>query len=407
MNVVLLLEGQGSYSTEKTKQLIQHDSNASALWKNADKILGWSISDLVHKNEHTGMLETDLAQPMIFLMEYTAWHCAKNTLPEAPNCVVGHSLGEITALAAAEVLCFEDALLLTARRGEVMQKFTSKEPQGMAALIGASSAEAEQLCKQVSQELDLVLTCANYNSPSQIVISGYRKALERAAELTTSVLKPLQVTRAFHTPLMKFAADVMDEAMSKLKFYPSKIPVISGVTARPYPASWTVRHLLKKQITSPVRWTEIMNYLQEKGFTTFLQTSERTLFRDMNPELRDVVCWGSLEQWSNGELYNFDNLFRKGSSVLFAVGVLSDCLRKMIANPWPENIASEDVKQAQGCYHTVLDIWKKQASEPTQREVGLALKNLSKVLTIKKIDSKTKSEQIENILEKYGIKGMY
>jgi [acyl-carrier-protein] S-malonyltransferase len=378
------------------------------LWGDADKILGWSISNLLQKNEHTGALETSQAQPLIFLMEYTGWHCTKDKLTESPGCMAGHSLGEITALAASEVLSFEDALCLTAQRGEIMQKIATEEPQGMVALIGIDSAKAQQLCEQVSEETHLVLTCANYNSPSQTVISGHRKALERATELIGEHCRPLQVTRAFHSPLMESAASALDEAMSKLIFHPAKIPVVSSVTARPHLASWAVRHLLRRQITEPVHWVETMDYLREKGFTTFLQTSNRTLFQDLDSEWRDNLCWGNLEQWTNGEIYQFDGLFHRGNSLLLTTGILGDCLRKMVADPWPMgSVSGANTEQARNGYITVWNLCNERKIEPTIEEVRLALKTLGMVLTLKKVNPKIIAGQIKCILEKYAVERMF
>jgi malonyl CoA-acyl carrier protein transacylase len=211
--------------------------------------------------------------------------------------MAGHSLGEIVALVAAEAFSFEDALSLVNVRGKLMQCAGNETSQGMLALwVGPE--EALQICEHAYQNVGRRIFCANFNSPNQTVIAGEIEAIRYIEENTRVLSKRVSVTKAFHTPFMKEAAEQFREYLYKIRFSDPQIAVISNVTAQPYQRSGTIQDLLYQQIYSSVRWNETMLYFQNQGITELAQTTDSTLFKYMSKEYAKKYCWRSLEDLS-------------------------------------------------------------------------------------------------------------
>jgi [acyl-carrier-protein] S-malonyltransferase len=188
--------------------------------------------------------------------------------------VAGHSLGEYSALAAAGAFSVADAARLLKARGRAMQRAVPVGQGGMAALLGAEIAQAEEVSKEASQGAE-VCVVANDNAPGQVVISGHKAAIERAAEIAkTKCIKramPLPVSAPFHSPLMAPAAREMEEALAKVQMRPPKVPVISNVSVNPESDTTRIRALLVEQVTGRVRWRETIAGLRERGITSVVE----------------------------------------------------------------------------------------------------------------------------------------
>lgn len=265
---IILCPGQGAQIVGMGRAWHSASSAAREVFAEADAILGTSLgaplSQLCFDGPIERLNQTDVAQPAIYVTSI-ACHRALGEAFDA-LCVVsaaGLSLGEYTALHLAGAFSFGDGLRLVAQRGRFMQDAAEASSGSMVALIGADEAQANDLCERVAK--GRVLVPANFNAPGQIVLSGDAQACEEAVDVASSLnlrATPLAVAGAFHSALMRPAADRMNDALMAIEFGPLRYPVVSNVTARPHEAdAGLIRRLLVEQVTSPVRWSQSCDWL--------------------------------------------------------------------------------------------------------------------------------------------------
>jgi len=261
--VCVMLPGQGSQKKGMGADLFGAFPDEVAC---ADDILGYSIVDLCLRDSDNRLGQTQYTQPALFVVNHLSYLRARQTSDLRPDYVLGHSLGEYNALCAADVFDFATGLRLVQRRGALMAEARGG---GMAAVIGL---EAEQVQQVLHRESLGTLALANINSPEQVVVSGPHEDVRRAegAFLTAGarMYLPLSVSGAFHSPYMQVARDTFAAFLESLTFRAPAITVISNVEARPY-APGEVASLLTRQLTSPVRWVESIQFLRRAGVTTF------------------------------------------------------------------------------------------------------------------------------------------
>lgn len=266
--------GQGSQAVGMGKALYDLYPEVAALYHTADRALGYSISELCFNGPADLLQRTDNAQPALLLTEIahlTALRLRYPGLYDTCAFVAGHSLGEYAALVASGVLDFEDALMLVAERGRLMNEVGSSldQPTGMVAVLGLPDEAAELVCKDAGVDL------ANLNAPGQIVLSGPQAGLARVTELAKAAgakrVIPLQVSAAFHSRWMHPMSKEFARHLGETPFAEPKIPVVANVTARPAPDAQDIRHLLEMQTYSPVRWVESVQYMMQEGATTFVE----------------------------------------------------------------------------------------------------------------------------------------
>lgn len=238
----------------------------------ANEILGFDLKKVCFEGPEDELKQTYITQPAIFVHSciVTQFLAERHLFPES---VAGHSLGEYSALVAAGVLDFENALRLVKIRGEAMQNAGEQNPGTMAAIIGLQAPVVQEICAEV-RKTDLVQP-ANFNSPEQIVISGSPKGVERAMELAQSrgarrVVK-LVVGGAFHSPLMESAIEKLKAALAETSFADARIPVYPNVTAKAEVRGSELKHLLEMQLLQPVRWVEIVQNMIQDGTDVFYE----------------------------------------------------------------------------------------------------------------------------------------
>ena len=268
--------GQGSQQVGMGKALAGQFPIARQTFEEADDLLGFSLSRLCFDGPADTLTETVNAQPAIL----TASIAALRTLQEAtdhaivPTCVAGHSLGEYSALVAAEALSFADALHLVRLRGELMSLAGQANPGGMAAVLGLESDAMEEICRRASEEGGIVQV-ANDNAPGQVVISGDTQALERAGELAKAAgarrVIRLAVSIAAHSRLMTQAAEGLRRAIEVIHVRPPSLPIIGNVEVCSLRDAAAVQQELVTQLTAPVRWTDTVRHLVHLGVTHFVE----------------------------------------------------------------------------------------------------------------------------------------
>jgi [acyl-carrier-protein] S-malonyltransferase len=285
MPTILLCPGQGAQTVGMGKAWFEASPEARAVFEQADKALGSrlgaSLSDLCFNGPADKLNRTDISQPALYTTSVACWKAiiakSGHGNGEAPlAAAAGLSLGEYTALYLAGSISFLDGLELVTLRGRAMQDAAEAAPGGsaMLALIGADEPQAQSVCDE-ARGTD-VLVCANFNAPGQIVLSGSKSAIERAATIATGKglrAAPLAVAGAFHSPLMAPAADRLGQALAKTSIREPRCPVLSNVTAVPHaptaasvgiPArtmSEAIKAALVAQLTSPVRWAQSCQWM--------------------------------------------------------------------------------------------------------------------------------------------------
>jgi len=264
MDIVLLFPGQGSQKPGMAKDLVDAHPAARELFAAIDRALGVPLSALCFDGPADELTLTQNAQPALLAHGLAVWSVVRDRIAPHVRAAAGHSLGEFTAYAAAGALTPVAAAKLVRRRGELMYESGVERPRAMAAILGTLTTPIDALCQRATADAGTVVP-ANYNSPEQVVVSGEVAAVERAMELVKEAgakrAVKLNVSGAFHSPLMEIAQPGLGEALKAAQMRAPAFPVVSNVTAAPVMNADEAQSLLLRQLTSPVRWTDVVGYL--------------------------------------------------------------------------------------------------------------------------------------------------
>lgn len=273
MRTVFMFSGQGAQYAGMGKELYQNYSVAKKIFDSADEVLGYSIKDICFQDE-TKLGETEFAQPAILTMSIAALEVLKEQGVRA-EMTAGLSLGEYSAYVASGAMNFEEAVALVQKRGKFMAEAVPSGEGAMYAIIGLDTELVEEACKEAVQEGLGLAVPANYNAPGQIVIAGATKAVEKAAKLAkekgAKMAVRLKVSGPFHTQMLQPAADRLGPELEKMHIGPMKIPVFTNVDAKEVASEKDIIPILTRQICCPVRFSDIIQNMHERGADTFIE----------------------------------------------------------------------------------------------------------------------------------------
>ena len=283
MKKVFLFPGQGSQFVGMAKDLFDEFQFAKDRFRKAENILGYNLAEIAFEGPDDILKQTQFTQPSIFVHSIII-NDFLSSKGISPSAVAGHSLGEFSALVSAQALSFDDALSIVKVRANEMAKAGNLHPGSMAAILGADENQLETICNQSG-----IVVPANLNAPGQVVISGeidaVTNAITTAKEIGIRRALPLNVSGAFHSPLMTSARVPLLEALDSVNFNDAKIPVYQNVNAEPVTKADELKSNILKQLESPVRWSEIISNMSRDGFTSFLEVGPGKVLQGLNKRI--------------------------------------------------------------------------------------------------------------------------
>jgi [acyl-carrier-protein] S-malonyltransferase len=270
----LLLPGQGSQFVGMGRDLAERFPRARETFEEADEALGFALSRLCWDGPEDELLRTSNAQPAILVHSVAVWRLVHDHAP-AVAVAAGHSLGEFSAYVAAGSIGFVDAVRVVRKRGELMFESGQQRPGSMAAVLGLDEETVERVCTEASSESGGIVQPANFNSHGQVVISGDVAAVQQASQAARAAgakrVLPLNVSGAFHSPLMKVAERGLADRLAQVEFRDPAFAVVSNVSGEPVRKASEARRLLVEQLTAPVRWTHCVHTMVAQGTTSYLE----------------------------------------------------------------------------------------------------------------------------------------
>jgi [acyl-carrier-protein] S-malonyltransferase len=298
----LLFPGQGAQYVGMAKDLYDNSAEAREMIKTADDALKVNLSHIMFYGPEDELKQTEYTQPAIYLHSVVLASLLRRLDFEG---AAGHSLGEYSALTACGAIQFFDAIQLVRFRGQGMQQAGTDFPGTMAAIIGLAREVLENICAEASAEG--IVQCANFNSPGQIVISGslpgVLKAMELARVAKARLVSQLQVSGAFHSPLMQSAKNILGEKLDLVNFYDAKYPVYANVTGKPVLDKDETKKNLFLQVTSPVMWEDTIKNMIADGFDEFVEVGPGRVLQGLAKRINSSIKTSGIDKFADIEKY--------------------------------------------------------------------------------------------------------
>ncbi len=266
-----LLPGQGSQHVGMGSDLVESLPLVRQIYERADELLDLPLSEICREGPEDRLRRTENAQPAILVHSYAIWRALPENLRQGAAAAAGHSLGEFSAYLIADAISFDDALRIVRRRGELMAEAGSERPGAMSAVLGLEADVVAEVCRETTG----IVVPANYNAPGQVVISGEVEAVGTAGEALREAgarrVMPLNVSGAFHSPLMESARQELEEMLAGTEIADPVFPVVANISAEPVETGPSARELLVSQLTGAVRWSDGILRIGRMGISSFVE----------------------------------------------------------------------------------------------------------------------------------------
>lgn len=294
--------GQGSQQVGMLQSLVNELPEVAQTFAEASEVLGYDLWQLVSEGPQERLNLTEQAQPALLTSSIALWRAWINRSAMRPDYLAGHSLGEWSALVAAGVVGFADAVNIVRLRGQYMQAAVAPGVGAMAAILGLEDEKVQQACAQAS-EIGIVVP-VNFNSPGQVVIAGEAAAVNAAIASSNDLgalrAMLLPVSAPFHTVLMKPAAERLAKDLELIQFSKPQIPIVHNLTARLEPDTTTIKSLMIEQIYSPVRWVESVNFMVSEGVASTLEVGPGRVLSGLNKRIHkglNLLATDDMDRW--------------------------------------------------------------------------------------------------------------
>ncbi len=308
-NFAVIFPGQGSQYSGMGRFLYDNYQTARETFKLADDTLNFSLSDLCFNGNIKDITKTYNTQPALLTISYIMYQIYIKKRDLRPSLLLGHSLGELTALVCSNAIKFTDGIKIARDRGLYMQECGDKSEGSMLAVLSDDFKLIKKFCSEISSE-KLILEIANYNSNNQIVLSGNIRALDMIKEkLKKENIKciRLNVSAAFHSPIMESASSKLRKNLSQYKFSQMSIPVISNISGKPYLSQDDIIKNLSLQVTKPVQWVKSISNALKLGANLFVEVGPKSVLKNLNKNICESIETLSLD--IEADLCKFNDVF--------------------------------------------------------------------------------------------------
>lgn len=422
--IAVVFSGQGSQYSGIGKKWLEQTPHASRLFEEANEAIGFDLKKFCIDSSMADLTRNEYAQPTILTIEMIIYSALIEQSGIKPILLAGYSLGEITALCAAESIAFSDAVRLAYFRGNYIQEAVPQGIGGMSAIKNLSKNEIEKICAEVSSEMDTVVP-SSYNAKDQIVISGKWNAVNEAGNRMLQLggqIIPLPVSAPFHSPLMKPAAVMLSELVKGFSFKAPKHPVLSNVTGHYYGEQSDIVNMLQLQLTSPVLWTECMIRMKEAGISTVIEAGLlsvlSTLITQTYPEMKtfsmDPIEIATLsDKLKTGEAGNI-NILPRYTSGINTVKSLTNIVSKCIAitvctrnRNWNNDEYHRGVIEPYRKVQKIQDELDRTGLEPNMEQMKEALSMLQSVFETKMVPMEERIERYNQLFAETGTRHLF
>lgn len=402
-----LFPGQGAQYVGMGKKLCDIYTSAARTFEEANDALEFNLSKLCFEGSIEELTKTENTQPALLTASVAAFRVFMQEYGIEPSYLAGHSLGEISALVCAGGIDFSDAVKIVRERGRFMQEAV---PQGIGAMAAVSGIDRELIEKECSiySGSNQVVVVSNYNSPDQIVISGYTSAVNAAGEKLKKLgagIIPLKVSAPFHSPLMQPAAARLRAELYKYTYKELKYPVLSNVTAQPYTGHTSIIENLAAQIVSPVRWTESVLFLEQNAICTAVELGPKNVLKNLMKKNAPDIKTYSFDMEEDAELLKCELSEGAESAGIYdpnSPTVVTRCLATAVCTRnynWDNDEYQKGVIEPYKRIQRLQEELEKQKKQPSRKQMEDALEMLRSVFKTKKTPTEEQVERFTQIFE--------